>query len=447
MAKTDTKINKKGRAFLYTSGSGLVPLSSLGRYEKIAKDSKQPKDDTKHRGQFGLVSYPYPPESFLRMYEANPIFARCVDQTAIDVAGLGWTLQLREGKQESQQELDGLNAFLKAPNPNENFRSILKKLMIDWGAVGWFGLEIVRSQDDKVAEVYQVPAHTFKIHKGKNKFMQQRGQKRVWFAKYGYPKSVSMKDGKESTSLPKKQRAHELIYVMNHYPLSDFYGSPNILPATGDMMGLFGQRDYNLAFFANFGIPSAIVTLSGEWEDDAEKVIGKFLNDEFKGSENQHRTLVLTERPECKVEYTPLVTEIKEGHFKLYEQARKENVMTAYSMPPERIGIRIVGKLGGNVAEEATRIYFQGVVWPLQLDLEDMINDMLLQSETYSFKFDKVDLRDLDILSKRLQDEIAAGMRTPNEAREILGLDPYTDGDEFFMNPSFLPVGSVGDDE
>ena len=96
------------------------------------------------------------------------------------------------------------------------------------------------------------------------------------------------------------------------------------------------------------------------------------------------------------------------------------------------------------MADQATKIYVQGVVEPLQLDLEDMINDKLLQSETYEFKFNNVDMRDHDLLVKRLATEIEHGMKTPSEARKELGLPGGSD--EFFMNSSFMPVDGLDEE-
>ena len=264
--------------------------------------------------------------------------------------------------------------------------------------------------------------------------------KKVWFKKFGIEGDISSKDGKEG-KYTKKTRASELIYHKNIYPKSDYYGVPNAISAVGDIIGLIGLRDYNLAFFENYGVPTAIITLSGEWEEDSDLKVSDFLNKEIKGTDNAHRTLVITQPENCKFEYKPVGVEVKEGSFKLYEQARREDILIAYSMPPERIGIRIVGKLGGNVAAEATRTYVDGVVEPLQMDLEDLINDMLLQSEIYEFKFTNIDLRDYDVEIKQMGFQIERGMLTPNEARNLLGRKPYTEGDKFYIMSSMLEAG------
>ncbi len=237
-----------------------------------------------------------------------------------------------------------------------------------------------------------------------------------------------------------------MIYYLNYYPKSDYYGAPNIISAIGDVIGLIGLRDYNLAFFENYGVPSAIIVLEGDWDEGSDKKVEQFLSKEIKGNENAHRTLVVTQPDNCKFTYTPLGVDVKEGSFKLYEQGRKEDILVAYSMPPERVGIRIVGKLGGNVAEEANKIYVHGVVEPLQTDLEEIINDKLLDSEIYKFKFKDIDLRDYDAEIERMNKRIEHGTMTPNESIVALGGKPYPGGDTYYMLSSLIEVGEPDGD-
>lgn len=441
--KAKTKV-KKGSVYIQTT-NGVYPYKVLQK-AAIQKDSAQLKSNKKWFSENDLIPPPYPPESFLLLLESNSIFWRCVHQLASDVAGLGWSLQLKENKKESKDELKKLNEFLLKPNAEQSLRNIFKQLLIDWGAIGYFGIEVVRNISGDVAEIYHVPAHTLKVHESQEKYAQVRGTKKVWFKKFGLEGNISLKDGHESKTSSKKTKANELIFYKNHYPKSDYYGAPNILAAIGDVIGLIGLRDYNLAFFENYGVPSAIITLEGEWDTGSEKTVSDFLNKELKGSEKAHRTLVVKQPENCKFKYAPLVTETKEGAFKIYETMRREDILIAYAMPPERVGIRVVGKLGGNVAEEATKIYVQSVVEPLQTDLEEIINSKLIKSEIYDFKFTNIDLRDYTALVERLVKEIGVGLRTPNEARNELGLKPYTEGDKFYITNSLLEVGATEDD-
>lgn len=437
---------KKGRVFIQTS-KGVYPYSVLQKAETTAEESQQLKSDTEWMTQHHLITPPYPPNVLLTLYESNAIFCRCVDQVAIDVAGLGWNVKLREGKKENAEELKRINEFLDQPNPDDNLRTILKNLIIDWGAIGWFAIEVVRDNAGRVGKIFHLPAHTLRVHKDQQKFCQIRNQKKVWFKKFGLEGDITTAAGDDLGDSDQNLKANELLYFKNPYPKSDYYGTPNILPALGDVIGLIGLRDYNLAFFENYGVPAAIIVLEGEWDEGSDDQVSDFLNKELKGTENAYKTLVVSQPEECKFTYKPLGVEVKETSFRVYEQARRETILTAYSMPPERIGIRIVGKLGGNVAEEATKIYVQGVVRPLQQDLEEIINNKLLMAENYQFKFEAIDLRDYDVLIKQLGYEIERGMTTPNEARNTLGRKPYAEGDKFYMLSSLIEVGEAEPEE
>lgn len=442
----------KGKAMFVRTNKGIYPMSALDGFaitktEYVSGDSKQLKQLNDFISQNGLIDPIYSGSAFLSLYESTPVFYACVQQIAKDVAGLGWTLNLEEGENKDDNQVKAAKDFLKNINPEMPLRMLFKELLIDWGTIGYFGIEIVRDKTDKISKAYRLPAHTLWMHESKKKFCQIRDEKKRWFRAFNAPK-IRAEDGKEDTN----GDATEVIYYKNPYPKSDYYGVPNIISAVGDVIGLISARDYNINFFSNYGIPTAIITLTGEWEEDAEEKIKKFLSSEVKGLENAHRSLVLSQTEECKVEVTPIDTNVKEGSFNIYERTRKENILISYSMPPERIGVRVTGELGGNVAQEATKVYVSGVVDPLQQDMEDIINLLLdsLEVNSYTFKFNDIDIRDTKVLTELLCKQVEHGIKSPNQARRILGDQPYEGGDRYYILSNLLPIDSVplpGDDE
>lgn len=434
---------KKGRAIYVETSKGVFPYEMLQKAE--IGNSKQLASTLKWMTQNDLIPPPYPPKALLTLYESNSIFFRCVNQLAIDVAGLGSSFNLRENAKENKVELKRLKEFAEHKNSDDDrLRNIFKKLLIDWGSLGYCGLEIARNRKGDIGNLFHVPAHTIKVHKSKKKYCQVRNNKKMWFKKFGEEGNISAKTGKEFTGRGnRKDRANEMIFYKNYYPKSDYYGVSNIISAIGDIIGLIGLRDYNLAFFENYGIPSALIVLEGDWDDDAPETIQDFLNKEVKGAANAHRTLVIAQPDKCKFTYQKLGIEVKESSFKLYEKTRREDILIAYSMPAQRIGVTpTVGKLGGNVAAEQTKIYVQGVVEPLQLDLEEIINE-ILQSEIYEFKFKDIDTRDFIALSERLVKEVGSALKTPNEARNELGEKPYIGGDQFYIASALVETGEA----
>jgi len=433
---------KKGSVFIHTS-KGLFPYSLLEKAEINDKQkSKQLKEYDRWVAANDLIEPPYSPAVLLEFYESNPVFFRCVKQIAIDVVGLGWNLSLKEDQKENKQEYERINNFIRHPNKNfdESFRIIFEKALIDWGSIGYFGLEVVRNLAGEVDSFYHVPAYTIRVHKDKKKYCQIRNNKKIWFKSMYSDEDINTTTGKKYTG-SNTDKANELIFYKNFYPKSDYYGVPNALAALGDIIGLIGVRDYNLAFFENYGVPAAIVVLKGDWQEGSDKKVSKYLNKDFKGASNAHRTLVVQQPDGVEFEYIPLAKDVKEAGFKLYENIRREDILMTYSMPPERVGIRIVGKLGGNVAEEAMKVYIESVIEPLQTDLEYIINEQLLQSEVYEFKFENIDIRNYTDIVERQNKQIEHGTKTPNEARKELGLSPYDGGDKFYIMSNLIEIG------
>ena len=439
----DGQVKKKmGKVYIATDSGNLVPADKM---KSIQKSSKQLKKDNLKMGDMGLSVKPYNENTFLELYESNQIYSATVKQIARDVAGLGWKLKLREGKKENQKERDEIEAFLNHPNEkNQKLRKIFEALIVDWGIYGNSPIEVVRNTGGKVSEIYRVPGASIWIHKDESKFCQKRDIKNVWFKQFGDEKNINMWDGKEGEF--GDNNANEMIRFKNDSPRSDYYGMPNILSAVGSVFSLIGIRDFNLSFFTNYGIPSYLVTLEGEWPDGSDKKVTDYLNNMVKGSNNAHKTLVFTVPEGCKATFTPLSTNVKEGSFNVYKQSLTDDVLAAYSMPGYRIGINPVGKLGGTNSREATEIYKNGVVEPLQLDIESIINDDLIKEgmgfESYEFKFNDLDVRDLTAEIERYNKLIEHGVMTPNQAIKKLGLgETYPEGNRYYLLSGLIEIG------
>jgi len=463
--KEDKTPLRKGKAFIYTSKGSLVSLKKLERYE-VKKTSKQIKEDKQYFKEKGLMSPPYDPGVFLDYYESNGYLMRSVDQVAQDVGGLGYTLKPKEGvdlkTNKKALEIKGkMEKMLLHPNDEDSLLQILKHLITDWGSMGWWCLEIVRNNKDEVVEMYYVPGHTVRVHESGNKFAQVRyvkGKKTwCWFKNFGYEKDVHKDSGeeKEKNGIAEDDRANEMIFYKNFTSRSDYYGTPNVLGSIGAVLTLIGIRDYNLSFFENYGVPSALVVLQGEWEEGSDKAVKEFLDTEIKGSENAHKTLVLQIPEEGgKLEWIPLETKKKdEGGFKIYLKMQRDEVLVAYSMPPYKLGIAEEGALGGNTAKESNTNYIFSMIRPLQLDMEFIFNGRILptfyekdKEENFIPLFDFIlkvtDTRDLDAEVKRCFQLFSVGAMNPNQIRKKLDLgDPYDEGETYHIGAQFKPIG------
>jgi len=441
---TKPKMNK---VHFIATDRGLFPFSALKKAEigeGKRPESKQAKADYRYQTMKELVPLPFDVETLLTLQENCTIFDAVVRQIAKDVVGNGWQLVEVEEDKGKEEEKKIVEDFLNDPNDSdETIDKIIERGVIDRGVTGWMAIEVSRDSADKIDGLWHLPAHTIRIHKSKEKFYQKRGQQHMWFKRFGAEGNISAKTGKEISS--SKDAAHELIYMPRYYPKSDYYGIPAALPAVGSVLGLIGTRDYNLAFFENYGIPAAIVTLKGEWPEGSAEHIQTFIDAEIRGSASAHKTLVL-EIPEVgEMKWEPLGAEVKEGSFSVYMKAMRDDLLMAYKMPPYRVGITETGSLGGNIAVESTKIYVQSIIGPIQKDIAAMMTRMILKDgmeiETWQFEFNPIDIRDLEALTKIWKEWFGMGVINANYIMHEIGLEEQPHGNDYYVLVQYLPIG------
>lgn len=454
-------------AYILTTKAGLVPVSTLKADEKKEDKIKstQLKEEATYLQEQGLIPLPFEADSLLFLKDNCAYFDACVKQIAKDVIGQGYTIELREGMKEKKEEKDRILNFMEnsGGDRDETFEQTLERGIIDWGCIGWWGWEVSRATTGKkkgnVNGFWHVPAQTIRVHKDHDKYCQVRGDKKVWFRRFSQKEDIDLHSGKtvteereqEEKDYPedkekKIERANEMIFYRNYYPQSDYYGAPNILPSVGSVTGLIGVRDFNLAFFENYGVPAALIILKGRWDKASAKKICDFLDVEIKGSDNAHKTMAIHPSKDSEFIFEKLSVEKKEGSFDTYQKSLRDEVLVVYKMPPYRIGIAETGSLGGSTASESTRIYAGSVVRPLEETVEQLVTNKLfvegLGVKNYTFNLNELDVRDLDAIAKRDRLYFEMGALTPNQILKRQGKDTYEpEGDQYYVSSAFIPTG------
>jgi len=436
-----TKEIRKGRIFIATD-KGIFPISILKKFEE--KPESQQLKESKYYREHGLAPLPFNVGGLLLFQDNCVYFDKCVKQIAKDVVGQGYKLSVRPDKEESEDEKGRILRFFDSVNKDgESITDVFERSIMDWGAIGWFGIETSHYIDDTINGLWHIPAHTIRVHETKKKFCQERNNKRIWFKAFGSEENISSKTG--DTIKGPKNLAHELIYYKNYWSQSDYYGAPNIIPALGAITGLIGVRDYNLAFFQNYGIPAALITLTGQWEDDEIESLQNFIDVDIKGSNAAHKTAILNPPKGAEVQVDKLSVDIKEGSFRILLKDLRDECLVAYSMPPYRLGIAEVGKLGGSTAPESNIIYRSAIIGPLERITERIINKDIIENglkcENYVFQWNEVDFRDKDAMAKRFQTLFSIGAMTPNQIIAEFGGKPYTEGGKYYVASTYIEVG------
>lgn len=449
-----------GTSYLISEDDSYTGLGAQFQRQRVEKTLKPGEHKTPESGEFyttfeavqlGLASKPFNSDIFVDLYELEPIFHATVGRIASDVAGAaGWTLKLKDGAKENEAEKKKIEALLKHPNEEDSLRSILERLVIDRGVVGLYALEVVRNAKEEIAELHHIPAHTIWAHKDKERYCQIRRvgleTKQVWFKKFGLEKDFSSATGEEG-DYSLEERANELIVVKNYYHKNDYYGAPEALSALGAILTLIGIKDYNFTFFEYYGIPPYVIILRGEYDKKTKENLKKFVQ-KGAASGNPHRSLVLeTTKEGADIEFKPLNTNVKEISFLRYHQTLANQVLAVYSMPAYRIGINIVGSLGGSNIKESTEIYKQSVVDTLQEDIQNLITTKIIEQglncQSYEFDLNEMDIRDEFEQADKATKLVQSGILNPNEVRQDMAKKPYPGGDTFYVSSQLIEVGEA----
>lgn len=119
-----------------------------------------------------------------------------------------------------------------------------------------------------------------------------------------------------------------------------------------------------------------------------------------------------------------------------------KEVASVFGIPPQKLGINDPNRY--NSFAEMNKVYVDGAVKPLLLNICQKLTIGLLNKSDEKISFKPIDLISLD--AKAIQDfarsGINSGYLTPNEARNFIGLDKLEGGDVLLINAALVPLKS-----
>lgn len=441
---------EEAQMFITTSGQ-LFSSADLKRYE--IPQTKQIIEPVWNVGE--SIEPPYDLTRLMAWIELSVPHASCIRTKVQDGVGIGWHLNKVDNLDPEvsnelyDKEYDILANFFEKCNEGEDIISVAKKSFLDYEGCGNGYIEVVRGLpvehlDRSIKSLYHVTATTVRWAGTKDKFLQKVSNKKVYFKVYGDQDPMDKNTGARVVVKP-EDLANELLQFKQYTPRSYWYGLPEWLPAVFPMYGEMKEKEYNLDFFTNYGVPAYAVVLKGiKVSKEVEEGIKKYFETEVKG--NPHRTMVFGMPEGGEVVFEKLSVEQKEASFRIYKRDNRDDILTAHRVPPYRAAIVERGQLGGSVASDTDRIYLDSVINPRQRDFEWVINQLMIKEgfgiRTWEFAFD-----DINIDDRKMQSEIDTayfnmGALTPNQIRVKMGLEPYEGGDSYYVMGGMIPVGS-----
>lgn len=390
----------------------------------------------------GFVEPKIPPEVLLSLLELNPQHSSACSIKANDIIKTGYVLEGEDSEMARE--------FFQTCRPS--FEVILHRALEDLQVFNYCTLEVVRDSDGRPVFLEYVPAHTVRVHESKKKYIQTvNGVDRVYFKDYTAEEEIDYETG-QVTDDPERF-ANEMIFMALPSTMCSYYGVPKYISAIPSMLALNKVNEYNYAFFENYTVPSYAITITGDFEDYEETdsqgnptgrtVLQALIEENFEYiSKNPQSPIVLSVPggDTVKVNFVPLSSSAHESSFRGYEDDRKLDIAAAHMIDPYSIGVFETGPLGGNLAEETKKNYYEAVIRPQRHLIATVFTDFL--QSRFGWDGERADVQfrfndELLLASEVIKNYVLLiqnGVMTPAEAREqLFGLQ---DGLQYYFTPA-----------
>ena len=308
-----------------------------------------------HEEHGDMISY------YNGIVDVNPYHCRCLDIKADCTTSLG--INVVEGDEKAV-----LERLLIVNDDGESFEEIINRVALDYETTGNGYLEGVRGRGGLVQELYFCPAiETWRRPR-------DAGTAFLYRSPTGQDVNFPRFDAT-------KQDDKFLIHFAQATQQNRHYGLPSWRGIIPDIVLDDYATRYNQKFFINSGIPDlAIIVEGGVFDEPTEKAVVEFVQNNFKGLDNAHRTLYLPVNQDgVKVRFEKLGMEIeKDGSFTKLRESCRDRILAGHGVPPRLAGVITTGQIGGGgEVDGQIKIFQETTISPRQRYFEGKLNPLL----------------------------------------------------------------------
>jgi len=382
-------------------------------------------------------------------------------------------------QEEVDNEVQMIEDFIEDANEVLGFEGVIDRACMDYEAIGWGAIEVIRSMDMKVRRIAHAPAIRMKVMKGWKGFVEVisndradggtvHGGKYIYYQPFGNkitslrknsitneyepfdtkidgepgPKTarwnlIDRESGKPTNDI--SRAANEIIWIPRHHSNTIYYGYTDVVPALGWLLANVHIRDYLLQYFEHNTVPRYAIIIEGaKMAEPVKKAISAYFSSHVKGK--AHKTLIIpvpSMRGEVKIRFEKLDADANEASFQETKKNNAQSIMTAHGVSPAIIGISESSELGSGKGLSQAEIYKDRIVTPSQRYWARKINRLFsrgLGANLVLIKFNPLDIRDEQAEMLVLTGYLQQGCTTINAIRKRAGLgDPIPGGDRPFM--------------
>lgn len=331
-------------------------------------------------GVGNIMAPPFNWNALMRMPNDNSTLRQCIDAMVTNIDGHGHRLMYigPEGEEKSEAaaaERQSLENLFNAPNDDYSFQELRNRLRTDYETLGNAYIEVGRDKRGRVVMLSHIPAHTIrltqrdtdevevtvklprdgaktqKVRKRFRRFVQQVGNKKVYFKDFGDPRRISPDTGMVVPNLGLRYSATEIIHLAIYTPSSP-YGLPRWFNQMPSVQGSRQAELTNLDFFKENAIPAMVMMVAGGLlTDESLQALENHFR-QARGRASMNRIAVIeaggdpSTAPESgaipvpRIELKPLQGERQgDALWSTYEKENADKIRSSFRLPPIYIGL------------------------------------------------------------------------------------------------------------
>jgi len=427
-------------------GQSVIQRVAVGHGTPPSRQVADPFEELYSLGR--AIEPPYDPESLAELAEMNEVHAAALDAVAADAVGRGWTFVPRVSSPDEQARTD-VELFLEHVNPSYTFSELLYQAVWELRAIGWSAWEVVRADDGTIGAIYPLPAHTLRLTRDPNIFVQYRGGAFRYFKLFGAPFEL---DGRTGQVVDYTDDPASEVILFSRYHGRTRYGVPSWVACIPSIVEYNAIRDYSVAFFDSSGAVGRIVHLSAPASVNLQDYVDQ-IEVALQEAVGRHRkTLVIGMPDTVQFRVEKIGPDVQEASFLKRREDLMKAILMAHQVPPYRVALAVTNTFGGSTAREMMRAYRWGVIEPLQTVLEDRLNKTLfgpyglgLVLRGWYWRLEDLDIQETELDLAIARTGIDRMILTPNEARAVLGFRPveHPAMDQFYFQGKPVASGEV----
>lgn len=276
-------------------------------------------------------------------------------------------------------------------NRTETLYEVFEKCVVDRILFGGFALNIVKSNDGGIAEIYHTDFS--RLRSGKQ---DEFGNVHNFYYSIDWYGSTYNEKKYKPVEIPAfdmtNEAASQIFYVKKYIPGMDYYTAPDWIAGVTTVQLDIEIKNFHLNNTQNSMMPSvAIAFTNGIPSEEERDQIYRQLEAKYASTNNAGKFfLFFSENPETAPVITPIPNNASDAWYANMAPQIEQNILTSWRITsPMILGIKTAGQLGGrNEMLDAYQLFLQTVIKPVQEEMLKVFEKVLFIKDKETIKLD-----------------------------------------------------------